>query len=86
MSDLKDNKDAIYTIDNEGIGYALLDYTSGVTFENRTTARLWEEATIALCKLETHLSQWDIDEEYVRDRTGDLQRAAANLETLDAES
>lgn len=43
------------TIENEGLAYAILDYTDSKDFVDRETARLWDEAEAALKALTKHL-------------------------------
>lgn len=55
MSDLDTNGAAVDIIENEGIGYAILHYTSGSNFKDQETARLWDVAETALNDLVDYL-------------------------------
>lgn len=72
MSDeLRDNVYAAQIVASEGVGYAVMDYTSASTFADPETRRLWQECALACCRLEQHLHLFD-DE--LADRTGDIER------------
>lgn len=51
----ENNRYAADTIENEGIGYAVLHYCSGDVFSDPKTRELWNEACEALEALETYL-------------------------------
>jgi len=55
MDDQKTNGDAVDIIECEGVGYAVLHYTSGSTFRDPKTASLWDAADEALKALCLHL-------------------------------
>lgn len=50
------NDRACQIIANEGIGYAVQHYINATEFSDIETARLWNEADIALDNLEAHLN------------------------------
>ncbi len=45
-------------VDNEGLGYAVLHYLSGVSIEDPELAKLWDEAAVILKKIETILEPY----------------------------
>jgi hypothetical protein len=51
-----DNKMAFSIIQNEGIGYAVLNYTDFTNFSKRKTRNLWRNAALALKNLQEHLA------------------------------
>lgn len=75
------NGDAVDIIDNEGIGYAVLDYTSAEEFKDTRTAELWANAAIALGELESWLAA-ETGRDDVYDRTSDVERARAELKEI----
>lgn len=57
MADLYSNGDAVDIIENEGLGYAVQNYTSGDSFKDPETKRLWNEADAALTTLVAYLEK-----------------------------
>lgn len=54
--DKKTNGYAVDTIENEGVGYAVMHYIGGDAFKDAETAKLWSEASRALETLCNHLA------------------------------
>lgn len=49
------NGKAVDIIENEGLSYAVMDYTSGSWFKDPETGRLWDAADKALIDLVSYL-------------------------------
>lgn len=75
------NGAAVDIISDEGIGYAVLDYTSAARFSDTRTAELWAAAAIALGELESWLAA-DTGREEVSNRDSDISRARKELKEI----